>query len=412
MMFIMTLRIALRALGRNKIRSALTMLGVIIGVAAVIVVVAIGQGAAQSAQKIMASMGQNLLTILPGSTSSGAIQFGNGTAQTLSPLDETALIRECPSAEAAAVIIRTRVQIVYGNVNWQPATVQGCDPDYLTVRQWGVEEGDCFTEKDVKGAVCDCLIGTTVVANVFPNESPIGKRIRVKGLPFKVVGVLERKGSNAFGQDQDDVLLMPWTTCKKKIQGNTFNTVDQILMCAKSASVLDSLEAEIHACLREQHHCPKNLKGEVQEDFQIRNLTEILNAQAEQTKVMTMFLVAVAFVSLVVGGIGIMNIMLVSVTERTREIGLRMAVGARARDILAQFLVEAIALSGIGGTIGIILGWALSRLISMLAHWPSIVSPSSVVLSIGFSAAVGVFFGFYPAWRASELDPIDALRYE
>jgi putative ABC transport system permease protein len=411
-MIFMTLRIAMRALGRNKIRSALTMLGVVIGVAAVIAVVAIGQGATHMAQKVMASMGQNLFTILPGSTSSGTIQFGVGSAQTLSPLDEVALVRECPSCEAAAVVIRTRAQIVYGAINWSPATVQGCDPDYLTVRQWDVVEGDCFTDKDVKAAATVCLIGTTVVNNVFPNESPIGKRIRVKGLPFKVVGVLDKKGANAFGQDQDDVLLMPWTTCKKKIQGNTFNTVDQILLCAKTAGLMDELESEIHACLREQHHCPRNLKGEVQEDFTIRNMTELLNAQAAQTKIMTTLLAGVAFVSLLVGGIGIMNIMLVSVTERTREIGLRMAVGARGIDILAQFLVEAIALSGIGGIIGVGFGILLSQLVSILGHWPSFVSPAAIAVAIAFSAAVGVFFGFYPAWRASQLDPIDALRYE
>jgi putative ABC transport system permease protein len=411
-MTLMTLRIALRALGRNKVRSALTMLGVIIGVFAVIVMVAIGQGATHSVQKQIASMGQNLFMVFPGSTSSGTIQMGVGSAQTLSPNDEQAILRECPSADAAAVVIRTRAQIVYGATNWSPATVQGCDPDYLTVRQWPVVEGECFTDKDVKSAACVCLVGKTVVDNVFPNESPIGKRIRLKGLPFKVVGVLEKKGANTYGQDQDDALLLPWTTCKKKLQGNTFNTVDQIMVSARSEGLMNQLEHEIHTCLREQHHCPTNLKGEVQEDFTIRNMTELMNTMAGATRVMTSLLAGVALVSLVVGGIGIMNIMLVSVTERTREIGLRMAVGARGRDILAQFLVEAVALSGIGGIIGIALGILGARGASMIFHWPSLISGSAVAVAIAFSAAVGVFFGFYPAWRASQLDPIEALRYE
>jgi len=411
-MIFMTLRIAVRALGRNKVRSVLTMLGVIIGVAAVIVTVAIGQGATHSVQKQIQSMGSNQLIIMPGSTSSGAMQMGVGAAQTLSPNDEKAIIRECPSADMAAVIIRTRAQIVYGAINWAPATVQGCDPDYLGVREWPVTEGDCFTDKDVKLAAQVCLIGTTVVKQVFPNENPVGKRFRVKGLPFKVVGVLDKKGSNAWGQDQDDVLLMPWTTVKKKLQGNTFNTVDQIMVTARSAGLMNQLEDELHACLRAQHKCPRNLKGEVEEDFQIRNLQEIMNSQAAITKLMTLLLSGVAAVSLLVGGIGIMNIMLVSVTERTREIGLRMAVGARGIDILSQFLVEAVTLSGLGGLIGTLSGSGMALLVAKLAHWPAFISPQAIGIAMGFSAAVGVFFGFYPAWRASQLDPIEALRYE
>ncbi len=411
-MTLMTLRMALRALDRNRVRSSLTMLGVIIGVGAVIAMVAIGQGATDSVQKTIASMGQNQLMVMPGSSSSGAVMFGAGTVQTLSPVDAAAIARECPSATAVAVIVRTRAQIVYQDQNWAPATVQGCNPAYLSVREWPVAEGECFTDSDVKVAAQVCLVGQTVVDNLFPGESPVGLRIRVKGLPFRIVGVLDRKGANTFGSDQDDVLLMPWTTVKKKLQGSTFNNVDQILVSTDSAAQLPQLEDEIRATLRASHRLDREAGGGAMDDFTIRNLTEFLSAMTSTTDVMTKLLAGVAAVSLLVGGIGIMNIMLVSVTERTREIGLRMAVGARGRDVLSQFLVEAIVLSGIGGIVGIAFGVGTAVFVSIQAGWPAIVSPHAIVVAVLFSAAVGVIFGFYPAWRASRLDPIEALRYE
>ena len=411
-MRVMSLRIALRALDRNRVRSSLTMLGVIIGVAAVIAMVAIGQGATQSVKKQIESMGQNQLMITPGSSSSGAVMFGSGTVQTLSPQDATSIQRDCPSAHVVAVIVRTRAQIVYQDLNWAPATVQGCSPSYLEVRDWAVAEGESFTEADVKTAAQVCLVGETVVDNLFPNESPVGKRVRLKGLPFRIVGALDRKGANTFGQDQDDVLLLPWTTVKKKLQGSTFNTVDQILVTATSAETLYPLQDEARTVLRANHRLTRETGPEALDDFSIRNMAEVLAVMTATTTVMTSLLAAIASVSLLVGGIGIMNIMLVSVTERTREIGLRMAVGAGARDVLSQFLVEAVALSGIGGLIGIALGSGGAIAAAHFMHWPAMVSPQAVVLAVVFSGAVGVIFGFYPAWRASRLDPIEALRYE
>jgi ABC-type antimicrobial peptide transport system permease subunit len=408
----MTLRIAVRALGRNKVRSALTMLGVIIGVAAVIAMVAIGEGATRSVEKQVASMGQNLLVVFPGSTSSGAVMWGIGSVQTLSPNDAEAIRRDCPSAAAVAVVVRARAQLVYENRNWAPATVQGCDPDFLVVRDWAVTDGEPFTEQHVKLAAQVCLVGETVVKNLFLGESPVGRRVKVKGLPFKVVGVLAKKGANTWGSDQDDVLLLPWTTCKKKIQGSAFNTVDQILVSAESAARMGALEGEIRTVLRATHRLQRERSGEAGDDFTIRNMTEVMDSMTQITRTMTALLAAIASVSLLVGGIGIMNIMLVSVTERTREIGLRMAVGARARDILSQFLIEAVVLAGIGGLFGIAIGGGGAIAVAERMRWPAIVSPAAIAIAFFFSAAVGVAFGFYPAWRASRLDPIEALRYE
>jgi putative ABC transport system permease protein len=407
-----SLRIALRALGRNKARSALTTLGIVIGTAAVIAVVAIGQGATYSIQKQFESMGQNLLMVLPGATSSGALNMGAGTSQTLVAEDAVAIARDCPSVRAAAVIVRAHGQLVNGNINWSPATVQGCDTNFLVVRDWRLQEGETFSEAEVKSAGQVCLVGRTIVTKVFGGASPIGAQVRIKNLPFRVVGVLEKKGSNTFGQDQDDVVLLPWTTCLKKLQGSTFNCIDQIMVAARSSRVLSSLEEEVTDTLRATHHIAKNAQGEYEDDFTVRNMTEFMNAMSAATRIMTVLLSAIASISLLVGGIGIMNIMLVSVTERTREIGLRMAVGARGRDILAQFLVEAVVLSAAGGVIGVALGSGAALAAAKIAHWPARLPVAAIAVAVIFSGAVGVFFGFYPALRASRLDPIEALRYE
>jgi putative ABC transport system permease protein len=407
----MTLRIAVRALGRNKVRSALTMLGVIIGVGSVIAMVAIGSGATEAVKKQIATMGQSQLTIWPGASSSGAVSFGGGSMQTLTPDDAAAIARECPSVDQVAVVVRTRAQMIYGDSNWLPNTVQGCSPSYLTIRQWPVVEGENFTDNDVRTASQVCLVGQTVVDQLFSSESPVGKRVRIRNLAFRVIGVLDHKGFNTWGQDQDDVLLMPWTTVKKKLQGSTFNNVDQILASASTPEALASLENEIRATLRATHRLDRRGTGAM-EDFQVRNLTEMLAAQTATTQIMTNLLAGIAAVSLLVGGIGIMNIMLVSVTERTREIGLRMAVGATAGDVLAQFLVEAIVLSAIGGLLGIALGAGGATLTANQMGWPVVLSGGAVALAVLFSGAVGVLFGFYPAWRASRLDPIEALRFE
>lgn len=403
-----TLKISFRALRVNKMRSALTMLGIIIGVGAVITMLAVGTGARQKIGEQIAAMGSNLLIILPGATTSGGVRMGAGTQPTLSMGDATAIQKECPAVLYAAPVLNGVAQVVTGNQNWSTG-VTGTTPSMLEVRDWPLSGGRAFTEDDVRSASKVCLLGQTVVDNLFGGTDPIGQTIRIKNIPFVVLGILDRKGQSPQGQDQDDTIYIPVTTAQKKVFGTTFPGMVRVIMIkAKSSEDLDPAEQQIKELLRQRHH----LAQRQDDDFTVRNLTQMMQAAEESTKVMTLLLGAVASVSLLVGGIGIMNIMLVSVTERTREIGIRMAVGAKTWDIRLQFLIEAITLSLIGGTVGIALGISGSEILSSIAGWATIVSPFSIFLSFGFSGLVGIFFGFYPAYKASLLDPIDALRHE
>ncbi len=398
-------KIALRGLRVNKMRSGLTMLGIIIGVAAVITMLAVGQGAQESLAKSISSLGSNLILILPGSTTSGGARMGMGNTSTLVSSDVDAIKTQCSAVEAAAPIVRGNAQIVYADKNWS-TSIQGTSEDYAEVRDWGVSKGRFIIKQDVDGRTKNCLLGATVIDELFGGEDPIGKVVRIKKVPFKVVGILEGKGQSPNGQDQDDVIIVPFTTAQTRLFGITY--LNTIMVKARSLELMDKAVDQVTALLHQRH---KITEGE-DDDFSVRNLTEMLNTAATQTKIMAILLGCVASVSLLVGGIGIMNIMLVSVTERTREIGIRMAVGARGNDILLQFLVEAVVLSLTGGIIGILLGFGMSSVIGHFSQFETQVTVSSVVLSFGFSAAVGVFFGFYPARKAAGLDPIVALRYE
>ncbi len=403
-----TIRISLRALRVNKMRSALTMLGIIIGVGAVIAMLAVGSGASQRISEQIASMGSNLLIILPGATTAGGVRMGAGTQPTLSMGDAVAILKESPAVSDVAPVLGGVAQVVYANQNWSTG-ITGTTPGMLNVRDWPLAAGRPFTEQDVKSATKVCLLGQTVVDNLFGGIDPIGKIVRIKKLPFTVIGVLARKGQSPTGQDQDDVIYVPVTTAQKKLFGTAFPGMVRIIMVkAKNTEDLDRAEKQIKELLRQRHH----IGQKEEDDFTVRNLTQMMQAQEQSTKVMTILLGAIASVSLIVGGIGIMNIMLVSVTERTREIGIRMAVGAKTWDIRLQFIIEALTLSLIGGITGIIIGIAGSKILSMLAGWPTIVSPLSILLAFGFSGLVGIFFGFYPAYKASLLNPIEALRYE
>ncbi len=403
-----TLKISLKALRANKMRSALTMLGIIIGVGAVIAMVAVGTGASRRISEQISSIGSNLIMILPGATTAGGVRMGAGTQPTLSIGDAEAILKECSAVANAAPVLNGVAQVIYGHQNWSTGIV-GTTPDMLEVRDWGLSAGRPFTEQDVKSATKVCLLGQTVVENLFGDENPIGHIVRIKNIPFVVIGVLDRKGQSPIGQDQDDTIYVPVTTAQKKLFGTTFPGMVRIIMVkAKSTEDLDRASKQITELLRQRHHI-----GQKQEnDFTVRNLTQMLQTQEQSTRIMTILLGAIASVSLIVGGIGIMNIMLVSVTERTREIGIRMAVGAKTWDIRLQFIIEAVTLSLIGGIIGIITGMVSSGIISTMAGWPTIVSPFSIFLAFGFSGLVGIFFGFYPAYKASLLNPIDALRYE
>ena len=403
-----TLRISFRALKVNKMRSALTMLGIIIGVGAVIAMLAVGTGASKRIAEQISSMGSNLLIILPGSTTAGGVRMGAGTQPTLTMGDADAIQKECPAVQNVAPVLNGVAQVVYGHQNWSTGVV-GTTPDMLIVRDWPLASGRPFTDQDVKSATKVCLLGQSVVDNLFGDMNPVGQVIRIKNVPFTVVGVLTAKGQSPHGQDQDDTILVPVATAQKKLFGTTFPGMVRIIMVkAKSTDDLISAEKQINELLKQRHHIgPKQ-----DNDFTVRNLTSIMQTAEQSTKVMTILLGAIASVSLLVGGIGIMNIMLVSVTERTREIGIRMAVGAKTWDIRLQFIIEAMILSLIGGIAGIFAGISSSELISMFAGWTTIVSPFSILLAFSFSGLVGIFFGFYPAYKASLLDPIEALRYE
>jgi ABC-type antimicrobial peptide transport system permease subunit len=450
-----TLGLSLRALRRNPMRAALTALGIIIGVGSVIAMMEIGQGSSAAIQKSISSMGSNNLMIMPGQAASGGVSFGAGSNMTLTPGDCDAIIKECPAVRAAAPIVRTRSQqIIYGDKNWVPQQISGTTAEWLDIRDWSnLAEGDVFTDKDVRSVNRVCLIGQTIAKQLFENASPVGKEIRVGNVTFKVIGVLSKKGANMVGMDQDDLLLAPWTTMKYRVSGTPsitgassasttsqssstgdvyptdkvqyypqqssvqaqdsplpvrFANVDQIMASAVNADERLLAIKQITDVLRQRHR----LHADDADDFQIRDMTEMSSVLTQTSSLMTTLLLAVATISLIVGGVGIMNIMLVSVTERTREIGLRMAVGARARDILRQFLIEAIVLCVTGGIIGIAVGCGGSYLVTLFLNWPTQTSPAAIIASVLVSASVGVIFGFYPAWKAARLDPIEALRYE
>jgi putative ABC transport system permease protein len=386
-------------------RSFLTMLGIIIGVAAVIAMLAIGQGAEYSVEQQISALGTNVLIVLPGSQQTGGLRVGAGTMTNLTDDDAQAIQRECPAVGLVSPGTRAGGQVIAGNLNWATG-IEGTGPDYLEIRKWSVEYGDFYTESDIKAAAKVCVLGKTVADNLFPDSSPVGQNIRIRNVPFKVVGVLSRKGQNAMGQDQDDVILAPYTTVTRRL--TWFPYLRQILVSATTPSNIPVAQSQIADLLRMRH----KIAVYDQDDFTIRNQADLATAATATTEILTILLASIASVSLLVGGIGIMNIMLVSVTERTREIGIRMSVGARGRDILMQFLIEALVLSLLGGTMGIILGVTGSSAISNLAKWPTIITAFSIILSFGFSIAIGIFFGFYPARKAAMLNPIEALRYE
>src|SRR5438477_5388526 len=400
-----TFNIALRALRRNKMRSVLTALGIIIGVAAVIAMVGIGNGAKAQVEAQIASLGQNVILIFSGSTTSSGIRTGWGGAGTLKIEDAEAIRREVPEVIAVSEEVVSNAQVASGNQNWF-TRIYGESAEYLDIRQWPLVDGTPFTSQDVRSANKVCVIGSTTASQIFGGSDAIGQILRIKNVPFTVTGVLTRKGLSTQGVDQDDVVIMPFTSAMKRVAGGT--TLRNINVQVGDAKDLAIAQQQIIDLLRQRH----NIRTGRDDDFTVRNQEEIAEAATATADVMTGLLFAIACVSLVVGGIGIMNIMLVSVTERTREIGTRMAVGAHGRDILTQFLMEAVSLSAVGGLLGIILGIAASKLLSVWKNWPSLISPSSIVVAFLVSAAVGIFFGFYPARTASRLDPIDALRYE
>ena len=457
--YVRAFRTAFRALRRNLMRSSLTMLGIVIGVAAVIAMTEVGQGSSTAVQRTISSMGANNLLVVPGTASTGGVSFGSGSVVTLIPQDADAIARECSAVNSVAIVVRARTQITFGNKNWVPSFIYGTTPSFLDVREWtDLEEGEPFTDAEVRSEARVCLIGQTIKRELFNNQSPLGAEIRMQNVGFRIVGVLSSRGANMMGSDQDDVVLAPWRTIKARVSSSTlanvnqsagsaavssatqintlsqsypgnqdilfptidqlraadypqltrFTNIDQIMVRASTADDIPMAIRQITDLLHERHH----IKADRPDDFVVRDMTEMSKALASSAENMTNTLVFVALVSLIVGGVGIMNIMLVSVTERTREIGLRMAVGARARDILRQFLIEAVVLCLLGGVIGIIVGRGAAELLHYFRGYPIETSIPAIVVSIIVSATVGIIFGFYPAWKASHLDPIEALRYE
>jgi ABC-type antimicrobial peptide transport system permease subunit len=447
---------AATALRRNVMRSMLTMLGIVIGIMAVVSIMEIGNGASKTLGKSIQSMGANMIMVMPGAAAAAGIQQGSGSAPTLTPADVEAILLDCPAVATAAPVVMARTQVVYGSTNWVPANMFGTTPAYLEIRDWkNLDEGECFTEQDVRNSNKVCIVGKTLVTELFADCSPIGETIRIQNVPFRVIGVLSRKGANVMGMDQDDILLTPWTTLKYRVSGsalgqvnqsasvgsldgiNSFGdpyprshlefyptltttqmintprqtrmtTVDQICASSVSTEKMQIAVDQITATLNRTHQVRPGEAG----DFNLRNMTELSEMFGSTTVLMKSLLLMIAGISLLVGGVGIMNIMLVSVTERTREIGLRMAVGARGRDIMIQFLVEAVMLCLIGAMIGIALARGVSMLVTLLMNWPIAASLPAIIAAVSVSILIGVGFGFYPAWRASQLDPIDALRYE
>jgi len=400
-----TILIAIDSLLRQKTRALLTMLGIIIGVGAVISMVAVGQGAQSAVEAQIASLGTNILIIFPGSISQGGVRSGAGSKTTLTLGDAQAIREQCQAVALVSPNTRTSKQVVAGNQNWG-TSIQGGSPEYFAIRDWQLASGNLFSDQDERGATKVCVLGQTVVQNLFPGQNPVGQIIRIGKIPFQVVGTLVGKGQSSFGQDQDDIIVAPFSTVQRKIQGIDF--VSMILVSATSKDAIPQAQDQITDLLRSRH----KIQAWEEDDFTIRNQSDIASAATSTSGIMTMLLGSIASVSLIVGGIGIMNIMLVSVTERTREIGIRMSIGARRSDILQQFLIEAVTLSVLGGLVGVAIGLFSSSLISKLAGWPVFVSSSSVAISFLFSGLVGVFFGFYPARKAARLSPIDALRYE
>ncbi|MDZ4805170.1 MAG: ABC transporter permease [Candidatus Eisenbacteria bacterium] len=405
MKFMAILRVGLRALARNKMRSLLTMLGIIIGVGAVIAMISIADGARAQVQSQIASMGTNILMVFPGSVTQGGVRSGFGSITTMTADDAVAILREAPSVARIAPTTRTVAQVIAGNQNWS-TQIQGAGADYFDIRDWPVEQGLPFTDLDVRSSAKACVLGTTVADNLFPGQDPVGQVVRINKVPFQILGVMKKKGGNAMGSDQDDIIVVPYTTAQKRLQG--ISHIQGMMISAVGKEQVATAQTEITQILRRRHRIAPGGN----DDFMIRAQSDIAATADETSKVMTMLLGAIASVSLLVGGIGIMNIMLVSVTERIREIGIRMAVGARPGDILLQFLLEAIILSTLGGLIGVGLGIGISQIVSKAAGWSVLIAPPAVAMAFGFAVAIGVFFGFYPARKAALLDPIEALRYE
>ena len=401
------LKVSFRALSRNALRSLLTALGMIIGVACVVATIGIGDGARLQRAERLRSLGTNFLQVNAGSHSASGAHLGSGTSSKLSGEDVEAIRREVPSVAYVSATIRTGAQVVYGNQNWS-TSIQGAQVDWPLVRSWNLASGQFFTDQDDHAAAKVCVLGQTVATTLFGDEDPVGKTIRIKNIPFRVTGVLESKGGSTQGQDQDDLVVAPYETVRKKLMGTT--AVGQILVSAASDELVTRAQEELTALLRQRHRINKAAGQD--DDFIIRSQTEMIQQAEAQSRTMSALLWSIAGVSLLVGGIGIMNIMLVSVTERTREIGVRMAIGAKGRDIQAQFLVEAVALAVTGGAAGVAAGLGIQHLVARLAGWPVAIQPQAIVMAVVFSALVGVGFGFYPALKASRLDPIEALRYE